>query len=345
MYTEVTGMRVTRKLISTLIVVVTILHGCADKGAGLEFAADRNTIRKNGISLTSSLTADPKSGILILKAIIKNDSKQVVTAAAFRAQLRSDSGYINIPVNTKVKNFTVSPSENRSFTLEYKPVNNPQLFQRIRFKGDLSRKYTFNPAFITDMNGRVVFSKKIRFTLKKAKYSIYKKKYGKSPKLFSLRMDKKAFRKKHLKYYSRLPKKKRHDGNHTIPASMIISGEELMVRQMIFKMVPYLTGKRLFIFLKIINRSNGLSIHLNGLQVSAGGKVYKPVNGFSPGLSTDKKKSGKVKIKLQRNGRLYFHIDYGIVDTFRKLSVSLPGLLDENKKPLFILPLEYTSGS
>ena len=113
-----------------------------------------------------------------------------------------------------------------------------------------------------------------------------------------------------------------------------------MLRNTIIKIVPYFVRNRLFIYLKIINRSDGLSLDLDGIRVTAGGKVYKPLNVSSSG--SRRMKMGKVKIKLQRNGRLFYRINYGVIPAVRRVSLSLPGMLDGNNRRIFIAPLVYS---
>ena len=168
-----------------------LLTGCGGQD-GLQYKAMKK-LKKNGVVFSAKISADRKTGVLTLSGEIENGSGETVSVSAFRAGLRSGKGYLNIPVNTDSGSFAVSASESRSFTFEYKPVNDPQLYQRIRFRGDLSRMYTLDMSFITTIDGKVIFNSRLPLKAEKQNYVSYLKKYSRNPALCVLQIDKEAF--------------------------------------------------------------------------------------------------------------------------------------------------------
>ena len=114
-----------------------------------------------------------------------------------------------------------------------------------------------------------------------------------------------------------------------------------MLSRVLLKLVPYRMGGRMYAFLKLINRSDGLLLDAGGVILKAGGKDYRPVNNFSPVRGPDIKMENPSRLAMSRNARLEFHFDFGPVPETASLILALPGLLADNKKPLFTLDFPY----
>ena len=295
-----------------------------------------------GVRVSGSLQADPETGRFYLRLQVNNASPGMIRAEWGMVRLHTDAGLMNLPLREVTDTTEIAAGEKATYELEFHPVNDGLVYQKIGRKGSFCPEYRVDLSFLKNNTGVVLFNEPLSFRAIEAGYRDYGKKHANRILFYSFVPDRKAFEERHLAYWAGMEKKHAdHDHHAGPPPSLFISGEELMLSQVLLKLVPYRMGGRLYAFLKLVNRSDGLLLDTAGIILKAGGREYRPVNGFSAVKGPDMKVETPSRLAMTRNARLEFHFDFGPVPDAAELVLALPGLLADNKKPLFALEFPY----
>lgn len=299
-----------------------------------------------GVLVAGSLQADPETGKFYLRLQVNNSSTGMIRAEWSMVRLYTDTGLMNLPLREVSEAAEIAAGDKAIYDLEFHPVNDGLLYQKIGRKGGFCPEYRVDLSFLKNSAGVVLFNEPLSFRATEAGYREYGKKHAIRTQFYSFVPDRKEFEQRHLAYWAGMEKKHAaHDHHAGPPPSLFISGEELMLPQVLLKLVPYRMGGRLYAFLKLVNRSDGLLLDTAGIILKAGGREYRPVNNFSAVKGPDMKAESPSRLAMTRNARLEFHFDFGPSPDAADLVLALPGLLADNKKPLFVLEFPYRQGA
>jgi hypothetical protein len=293
---------------------------------------------------------------------IKNNTKKSITIQSDAITIKSPSGYVNVPSKNSNGVFHIPKGSLKTCTLYYHIITNPILYQRYGFPGDIQDKYFIPVDFILNEDGTPAAPGTMQFTISRELYQKFLEQYGIEHKLTSYEpiMNSDLFIAEETNYIieHHLLKKDHHDeevnqSEVITEPQIILSGDELVLDQIICKFSPYKIQDTFYLYVKLINR------YPDPIQFDS--SQFSIITDFpEQTLNSDKFDFTELKharsplntstpnhvLVLNQNERADFTIafQYSEINDSKKIQIIPKGLsIYQKELPLIGLPLEYQS--
>lgn len=151
---------------------------------------EQNTIPKDALFYSSNSLSqqavlvsvqnsrvDLSTGLFEIELKIKNNSFHPLLLSWPLAELFTNEGTSNIPIFTQTKTDKLFFLQSKTRLLQFKPINNTELFQQLNEYGDFLQNYFLSLDFITK-NNKPVFSKPLSLSLDDLQFETYLKKHS-----------------------------------------------------------------------------------------------------------------------------------------------------------------------
>jgi hypothetical protein len=333
--------------------LVMMMAACGNSGTGMKnndqqiaaYITLPGVLSTNGIEVTAKLTAIGSDGRLKLEVKIKNNTQKKLSINPAVATIQGDT-VNNTPYSFEGGETGLVPGGESSFISIYKPINNPFLMQKYNIRGDLKKAYSMDLSFIGDVSGQPLVSSKVDFEIADQEYADYLSKFGieKDFQGYNLALNREIFTSMQKKYM--LENKiyvvndhdahEGHDGHEEHSdekpdsmneISLVVSGNEVMIDNIMMKAVGYKIKDTFTVFFRIINRKpEVLTIDVKKFILKTEGKEYNPANDFlkdNPGIPNT---NGVIRLDL--NERIEFIFEYKFGPSPKLLEWYLAGFMN-----------------
>lgn len=259
----------------------------------LVFQPDPLVMAGQGVELRARLTGDAGPGAVTLSLAVSNGSREILDVDCERAELVGADGLMTYPDKVSDGKYVLLPGKQAALSVRFLPVGKAALYQQVKERGPLTNEYSVRFDFIKVREGNQVFITNGTFRLPDAAYSAYRARHVRADSAvpYELRVDNDALGRIQAHMAAQLAARKRadHDGHdHGKEADEIrqtpamVSGNELIARDVILKLGPYRVKDELFLYVKFINKgSQYMYIDFDKLVFEVGGKRFAPVGGNS----------------------------------------------------------------
>jgi len=364
-----------------LIFLLVIVFSCSQqKELAPEEVFDKTTLTftltpyaNKGIQITGTLDISTKTseGTLILN--IYNGSDTAISIQTSLITIKSDSGYENIPYKYPAPELTIKKKSSETITLYYKIINNPVLYQRYGLAGDIKNKYWITDDFININNKSPSDSRTIQCIISEDTYQNYLNEFGIEKELITYNpgLDNQTFLQQQGQYLKQhnLLITEHHDDENTKNESLeepavLLSGDEIVLNQLICKFSPYKIKDTYYLYFKIINRyADPVQIDSSKFKIlvgtSASNNENKTEVWLSQALDFTKikqnysplnERTGKEVLVLQQNDRVNMTFSFRQTNTTNTKDTVIYIIADgltmyKQEIPLIGIPLLYKKGA
>ncbi len=353
--------------IALVFMLILLTHiSCNSKTEMLPKLADENnlvftsTYQLGGISISGQLSISKGTHQGTVMFAIKNNTKKSITIQSDAITIKSPSGYVNFPSKNSNGVFHIPKSSLKTCTLYFQIINNPILYQRYGLPGDIQDKYFISVDFILNEDGSPAVPGTMQFTIAKELYQKYLEQYGIEHKLTSYEpiINSNLFIAEETEYIiqNNLLKKDHHDDEdkqiEVIPEpQVILSGNELVLDQIICKFSPYKIQDTFYLYVKLINRypdpiqfdSSQFSIITDSPEQTLNSDKFDFTE-LKHALSPLNTSTPNHVLVLNQNERADFTIafQYSEINNPKKIQIIPKGIsIYQKELPLIGIPLEY----
>lgn len=358
-------------LVSFCILFLLSNISCSFRNEALPTISEENSLiftatsyKADGISISGKLGISQATyqGELVLA--IKNRTPKPLMVEPGLIAIKSPAGYTNFPYKSSIGAFEIPRGSTKTITIYFNIINNPRLYQRYSLSGDIQDKYFMPIDFIINEDGSPAMLGIIEFTVSKEQYKKYLNQHGIEHKLtgYEPQMNSTLFTAEETKYIldHHLLKKDHHDDedkqSEVIPEpQVILSGDELVLDQIICKFSPYQIQDTFYLYVKLINRypdpiqfdSSQFSIITDSPEQTFNSDKFDFTE-LKHALSPLNTSTPNHVLVLNQNERADFTIAFkpSEINNPKKIQIILKGLSMYQKEelPLIGIPLEYQAG-
>lgn len=204
-----------------------------------------------GVSLAISASPLPDAeGLLQLKVLLKNSRAEPLFINSAGATLLSQEGWRTSPEQAASKPALLPPGAADTILLQYKPINNMQLYRHTGARGALTKEYRLPLFFVEDAQGNALLHDTLGLRMSDRLYQQYLHTTGEAEpiKLYKLKQDKKQ----EEQLTERLQKLVR-DGDHS--GEVRIMEEEVFMGGLNIRVGIYEKNDTLAMNLRMVNHS------------------------------------------------------------------------------------------
>ncbi|OHD61906.1 MAG: hypothetical protein A2014_11845 [Spirochaetes bacterium GWF1_49_6] len=323
------------KYVALAFGLVLMMTACGSSGSGKKDSNEQIAAYKtspavmstNGVEVSAKLTAIGADGRLKLEVKVKNNSQKKLSVNPAMVSIQADT-VNNTPYSFEGGDTGLVPGGESTFVCIYTPINNPFLMQKYNVRGDLKKSYSLELSFIGDDTDKPLLNSKINFEITDQEYTDYLSKYGieKNFQGYNLAVNPELFVAAQKKYIldnkmNATHEHDEHEANEEHEAetpdfmkdvSVLVSGNEILLDNIMMKIVGYKIKDTVTVFFRIINRKpEMLSIDLKKFILKADGKDYNPANDFlkdNPGIPNS---NGIIPLGLNERVELVFEYNLG----------------------------------
>jgi len=366
---------------SSLILLLLIVFSCSQRTtASPEKGLDKTALiftlepySNYGIHITGTLGIVPQTSEGTLVLAIKNGSNSSISIQTSLLTLKSDSGYENLPYKSSVSELTLKKGASKTITLNYAIINNPFLYQRYGLAGDIRNKYWITDDFINFNNKSPSDSRTIQCIISEDVYQSYLKEYGieKDITTYETGISNGAFLQQQGQYLKqhKLLMTEHHDDENTQnekpeEPAVLLSGDEIVLNQLICKFSPYKIKDTYYLSIKIINRyPDPIQIDSSKFTILVGTSASNNENKtevwvsqaldfttIKQNYSPLNERTGKEVLVLQQNDRVNMTFSFRKTNTTNTKDTVIYIIADgltmyKQEIPLIGIPLLYKKGA
>ncbi|NPV02016.1 MAG: hypothetical protein HPY53_11610 [Brevinematales bacterium] len=336
--------------------LVLMITACGNSGSGKKDSNEQIAVYKaspavmstNGIDVSAKLTAIGADGRLKLEVKVKNNSQKKISVNPAMATIQADT-VNNTPYSFEGGDTGLIPGGESAFICIFTPINNPFLMQKYNLRGDLKKSYSLELSFIGDESDKPLLNSKINFETTDQEYADYLSKYGieKNFQGYNLAVNPELFVSAQKKYFldNKMITSHEHDEHEANEeheaetpdfmkdVNVLVSGNEILLDNIMMKIVGYKIKDTVTVFFRIINRKpEMLSIDPKKFILNADGKDYNPANDFlkdNPGLPN----SNNI-ISLGLNERIELIFEYNLGSSPLLLGWEPTGFINKDGKKI-----------
>lgn len=328
------------KLVPVLLALLCFLVSCSAKPGSpdenlMTYRSGNADIRSRGVRVAAALSVDPLAGIATVSLRVKNASDSPVVVNYEEAELVADGLYSSPAISVRPQDREVAPGTTTEYALEFKPVNNPSLFQRYMLTGDIRRQYSLNPGFVRLAAGTSLFGKPVDFSIPEERYSQYLNAQALESRLVSYACAENPdeFARAASAYLiqagiamSHDPHEEHGEGAAGLQGDELfvrMAGDEIYLDQCLIRISPYRIDGDIYVHLKIVNRMpKELKLNAANITLRAGDRILgtsPDFAGLKGQLTPLNREFDNETLVLGQNDRASFTLRYeaaGPVDAF-----------------------------
>jgi hypothetical protein len=277
------------------------------------------------MQLRSSLAGDT----LFFAALVDNSSADTLKVNPYGLQLTTSKNYRSDVARADPKNTIIAPGSADTLKFKFTPVNNPLMYSRITYRGDMDSVYTILLNFISRNDKEIVFGGNVKFSLDKGQYRRYLSDFAREKKMTLYEVENKALLKQQLLSNLKLLN---HQRGKDIPIAQVeIFPGDMLIQGIGVKLNYYQYGSLLFLRAGIINHG-GYTLHIRPSQflINAAGALIKPCQ-----MISSENPSPKNDYIIRAGERLELNLQYTGISTHRFCMLNTGMVFAENDQALF----------
>lgn len=297
-----------------------------DQNASVAFQLCQSASLPHGLQLKVQLdTASAEQMVLSLQ--IRNNSTETISLSPLEAALHTADQRRHLPLTADTEIETLAAGASRTFTWQYRPVNDLYLYQHSGLYGPWQQQYLLPLSFISGLTDT------LRFCIPQKAYAQYsrdaedKKPYLYKPSAASLSAESVA---RQEAYWQEAFTEKAE----VAAGSANFSEQEFFTAGVNVRYGLYHKGDSLYLRLQLVNHTPGqLQLEPEAISVTYGGQHYQPLRITGP-LETRPE-----LYELKKGDRVALLLTYA-APAADSLQLSLKGLKAQ-QQPVFAAPFSF----